>query len=110
MGKKAVAKKVVKPEKVSNKFKEHVVKSEKTSPKDMRNRYDTVTVKCEFCCQAFNTSKGYHDHANQVHPEQVQATWPSCKKCDVRLPSALALTFHNAKAHSKADLRDSSGT
>jgi hypothetical protein len=88
---------------------EKPVKSVKNYIPDMRNRYDDVTVKCEFCNEAFNTSRDYQDHANQQHPEQVLETWICCKQCDARLPSTTALTFHIVKVHSKAELRDSSG-
>ena len=43
-----------------------------TSSWDMRKRYENVTVKCEFCGEAFNTSKAYQDHARQEHPDQVR--------------------------------------
>ena len=76
----------------------------------IRNRYEDVTVKCEFCIEVFNTSKDYYDHANQEHPREVVETWVPCKQCHARLPTAIALSSHNAKVHSKAELRDSSGT
>jgi uncharacterized C2H2 Zn-finger protein len=40
---------------------------------DMRKRYENVTVKCEFCSEAFNTSKAYQDHARMQHPDLVKA-------------------------------------
>ena len=76
----------------------------------IRNRYEDVTVKCEFCIEVFNTSKDYYDHANQEHGREVVETWLPCKQCHARLPTAIALSSHNAKVHSKAELRDSSGT
>jgi hypothetical protein len=86
------------------------VKSDNSSNWDMRKRYEQVTVKCEFCGEAFNTSKAYQDHAKQQHLKEVEANWLPCNQCSVLLPSRLAMVTHNAKVHSKAELRDSSGT
>ena len=76
---------------------------------DMRKRYEQVIVKCEFCGDAFNTSKAYQDHAKLLHPKEVEESWLPCNQCGAMLPSRLAMVSHNAKVHSKAELRDASG-
>ena len=76
---------------------------------DMRKRYEQVTVKCEFCGEAFNTNRSYQDHAQQEHGEKLRATWLQCSQCDSLLPTKLALVTHRAKIHGNAELRDANG-
>ena len=83
--------------------------AETCSNRDMRKRYENVTVKCEFCSEVFNTNRSYQDHASQVHGEQIKATWLQCSQCDSLLPNKLALVTHKVKIHGNAELRDANG-